>query len=54
MRDKSVWQRACGLTRAVVEGVDLDEVDDAVIVSVRPTAGGGASVRAVSAAVSSL
>ena len=26
MRNKSVWERACGLTRTVVEGVDFDEV----------------------------
>ena len=38
MRDKSVWQRACGLTRAVVEGVDFDEGGDSIVVSVRPTA----------------
>ena len=25
MRNKSVWERACGLTRTVVEGVDFDE-----------------------------
>lgn len=38
MRQRSVWQRACGLTRTVVEGVDFDENVGAVIVSVRPTA----------------
>ena len=25
MRNKSVWERACGLTRTVVEEVDFDE-----------------------------
>ena len=25
MREKSVWERACGLTRSIVEGVDFDE-----------------------------
>ncbi len=38
MRERSVWERACGLTRTVVESVDFDEAVDAVIVSVRPAA----------------
>lgn len=38
MRERSVWQRACGLTRSVVEGVDFDDDLEAVIVSVRPAA----------------
>ena len=38
MRDLSVWQRACGLTRTVVERVDFDDGAGAVIVSVRPAA----------------
>ena len=38
MRNKSVWERACGLTRTVVEGVDFDEGADAIVVSVRPVA----------------
>ena len=38
MRNKSVWQRACGLTRTVVEGVDFDELAQAIVVSVRPVA----------------
>lgn len=38
MRERSVWERACGLTRTVVEGVDFDEAAGAVIVSVRPAA----------------
>jgi transposase len=38
VRNKSVWERACGLTRTVVEGVDFDEVADAVVVRVRPAA----------------
>jgi transposase len=36
VRNNNVWQRACGLTRTVVEGVDFDEVAAAVVVSVRP------------------
>ncbi len=38
MRNKSVWERACGLTRTVVEGVAFDEGGDAIVVSVRPAA----------------
>ena len=38
MRNKSVWQRACGLARTVVEGVDFDDAAGAVVVSVRPAA----------------
>ena len=38
MRNKSVWERACGLTRTVVEGVDFDDDADAIVVSVRPVA----------------
>ena len=38
MRNKSVWERACGLTRTVVEGVEFDERADAIVVSVRPVA----------------
>ena len=38
MRDKSVWERACGLTRTVVEAVDFDDEADAIVVSVRPVA----------------
>jgi hypothetical protein len=34
----SVWGRACGLTRSVVEGVRFDETVDAIVVSVRPDA----------------
>jgi len=36
VRNKSVWQRACGLTRTVVEDVDFDDDVEAVIVAVRP------------------
>jgi transposase len=36
VRNRSVWERACGLTRTVVEGVAFDEVAQAVVVSVRP------------------
>ena len=35
MRNKSVWERACGLTRTVVESVDFDDDADAIVVSVR-------------------
>ena len=38
MRNKSVWERACGLTRTVVESVAFDDVVDAIVVSVRPVA----------------
>ena len=38
MRNKSVWERACGLTRTIAESVDFDERAAAVIVAVRPVA----------------
>ncbi len=38
MRNKRVWERACGLTRTVVEDVDFDDAARAVVVSVRPVA----------------
>ena len=38
MQINSVWGRACGLTRSVVEGVHFDDTHDAVVVSVRPNA----------------
>jgi transposase len=38
VRNKSVWERACGLTRTVVEGVDFDDDAQAIVVSVRPVA----------------
>lgn len=38
MRNKSVWERACGLSETVVEGVEFDDVADAIVVSVRPAA----------------
>lgn len=38
MRQSSVWERACGLTRTVVEGVEFDETREAVVVSARPNA----------------
>jgi transposase len=38
VRERSVWLKACGLTRTVVEGIDFDEVAEAVVVSVRPNA----------------
>jgi transposase len=34
----SVWGRACGLKRTVVEGVRFDETQDTVVVSARPNA----------------
>ena len=38
MRNKSVWEHACGLTRAIVEGVEFDDVAQAIVVSVLPVA----------------
>jgi len=38
VQNNSVWGRACGLTRSVVEGVRFDELADAIVVSVRPDA----------------
>jgi transposase len=38
VRNKSVWEHACGLTRTVVEGVGFDDDAHAVVVSVRPVA----------------
>jgi transposase len=38
VQNNRVWQRACGLTRTVVEGVDIDDKVKAIIVSVRPEA----------------
>jgi len=38
VRNKSVWERACGLTRTIVESVDFDEGAAAVVVAVRPVA----------------
>ena len=38
MQNNSVWERACGLTRTVVEGVRFDDMADAIVVSVRPDA----------------
>ena len=37
MRNRIVWQRACGLKRTVVEGIEFDQDSEAVIVSVRPS-----------------
>ena len=47
MRNKSVWERACGLTRTVVEGVEFDDDADAIVVSVRPVARGARPVRSL-------
>lgn len=38
MQKNKVWARACGLVRAVVEGVGVDEADSSIIVSVRANA----------------
>lgn len=38
MRNTRVWERACGLTRTVVEHVDFDDTAEAIVVSVRPNA----------------
>jgi transposase len=38
VRNKSVWERAFGLTRTVVEEVDYDDDAQAIVVSVRPVA----------------
>ena len=38
MRNKSVWEHACGLTRTVVEAVDFDDAAEAIVVKVRPNA----------------
>jgi len=38
VRQSSVWERACGLTRSVVEDVSFEDASGAVVVSVRPNA----------------
>jgi transposase len=38
VRNRSVWERACGLTETVVEGVDFDDGAEAIVVAVRPAA----------------
>jgi len=38
VRNSSVWERACGLTRTVIEDVDFDDAADAIVVAVRPVA----------------
>lgn len=38
MRNKSVWEHACGLTRSIVEKVEFDEATHAIVVSARPVA----------------
>ena len=38
MRNTRVWERACGLTRTVVETIDFDDEIEAVVVHVRPNA----------------
>jgi len=39
VRNASVWQRLLGLTRTVVEGVELDEQAGVIVVAVRPSKG---------------
>ena len=39
MQSTRLWQRVLGLARTVIEGIDLDEDVDAVVVSVRPRKG---------------
>jgi len=41
VQNNRVWQRACGLTGTVVEGVHIDDKTNAIIVSVRPNARAG-------------
>ena len=38
MLNTKVWEKACGLTRTVVEGVSVDDADGSIVVSVRPDA----------------
>jgi transposase len=38
VRNRSVWERACGLTETIVEGVDFDDGAEAIVVAVRPAA----------------
>lgn len=38
MRESSVWQRAFGLARTVVEDVSFDDEAEAVVIAVRPVA----------------
>jgi len=38
VQNRSVWERACGLTCTVVERVEFDDVAQAVVVSARPVA----------------
>ena len=38
MQNNKVWERACGLTRTVVEGVRVDDTNESLIVSARPDA----------------
>ena len=38
MLNTKVWQKACGLKRTVVEGVAVDDVEESIVVSVRPNA----------------
>ena len=44
MRNRIVWQRACGLKRTVMEGIGFDQDSEAVIVSVRPSSKARAAV----------
>ena len=38
MREARIWRQVLGVEKMVIEGVDFDDVTDAVIVSVRPQA----------------
>ena len=54
VRESRVWKRLLGVEATVVEGVDLDPVSDAVVVSVRPDRRFRLPVRAVPEAVAGL
>ena len=54
MRAASLWAQIVGVQKAVVESVEFDEVDDALIISVRPVKGERVSVWSVSASMSGL
>ena len=54
MRNKSVWERACGLTETIVEGVEFDDGADAIVVSVRPVGEGARSVWSLRSSLTAL
>lgn len=39
MQNNRVWERGCGLTTTVVEGLRFDEAADAIVSSARPNTG---------------